>query len=284
MMNGWLIYRRQDTLENRSYIDWFIEEATYQDISLTLIYREALSIGITGGRRGVYYHGHPIELPSFAVVRVMEPMLNTHLEAFGIAVFNNKDVSFMANDKIRTHHELQKLGIPMVDTIYMNHSAMPVTPPLPFPFVLKEAKGRGGEQVFFLRNQDEWKQKRLTQNTTGDFLVQRCNVELGTDIRVFVVGKEMVGAVKRTNQNDFRANYKLGGTVTWYTLSIEQQKTVDKIIDHFAFGMVGIDFLTKEDGTLLFNEIEDVVGSRSLSKVSQINILQKYVTHIKNNV
>lgn len=59
---------------------------------------------------------------------------------------------------------------------------------------------------------------------------------------------------------------------------------IQKIIDHFDFGLVGIDFLIGHDGELIFNEIEDVVGSRTLSEISDINLLEKYVTFIKTKV
>lgn len=40
MKTGWLIYKKQDALENKSYINWFIKEAKEQEIHLKLILRE----------------------------------------------------------------------------------------------------------------------------------------------------------------------------------------------------------------------------------------------------
>ena len=48
--------------------------------------------------------------------------------------------------------------------------------------------------------------------------------------------------------------------------------------------MVGIDFIFDEEGRFLFNEIEDVVGSRTLSALSEINIVWEYLNFIKNSV
>jgi len=116
------------------------------------------------------------------------------------------------------------------------------------------------------------------------YFIQSADVMLGKDLRVFVIGKEIIAAVLRVNKNDFRANYKLGGDAILYTLSDKEKKMIQQIIDHFDFGLVGIDFLIGNNGELLFNEIEDVVGSRILSKVSDINLLEKYVTFIKNKI
>ena len=67
-------------------------------------------------------------------------------------------------------------------------------------------------------------------------------------------------------------------------LSTEETALVQKIIDAFDFGMVGIDFIFDENGRFLFNEIEDVVGSRTLSAVSEINIVREYLNFIKESV
>jgi len=43
---------------------------------------------------------------------------------------------------------------------------------------------------------------------------------------------------------------------------------------------VGLDFLIAEDGTLLFNEMEDAVGCRSLYMNSTINIADLFIDYI----
>src|SRR5699024_7695741 len=190
-MIGWLIYNQDDALKNMSYIDWFIDEASYQNIHLDLIYRESLTIGIFNNKKMILHEGQIAEPPDFAVVRAMEPTLSMHLEACGVHVFNNKDISLMANNKIRTHDLVHSLGIPMVDTVYIRKPALPIHPPFPFPFILKDANSRGGKHVLFIQNQTDWEQ--ACSNKAGtDFLLQRCNVQLGIDVRVFIVGKEIV--------------------------------------------------------------------------------------------
>src|SRR5690625_6839454 len=92
---------------------------------------------------------------------------------------------------------------------------------------------------------------------------------MGKDLRVFVIGKQIIAAVLRVNNNDFRANFKLGGSAFLYHLTIDEVEMINKIINHFDFGLVGIDFLIDKEGNLLFNEIEDVVGSRILSETTK---------------
>jgi gamma-F420-2:alpha-L-glutamate ligase len=81
---------------------------------------------------------------------------------------------------------------------------------------------------------------------------------------VEVFGK-IVAAVKRTAPaGEFRSNYSLGGEISAYTLSDSEIETVNKVIELFDFSMAGIDFIIDKNGAFVFNEIEDVVGSRML--------------------
>ena len=48
--------------------------------------------------------------------------------------------------------------------------------------------------------------------------------------------------------------------------------------------MVGIDFLVDEKGKFLFNEIEDVVGARMLYQLTSINLVEKYLQFILEQI
>src|SRR5699024_9006274 len=141
--------------------------------------------------------------------------------------------------------------------------------------------GRSGKQVHYITNNEEWADAKKCLGTT-DVIIQSTDVKIGHDVRVFIVGKEIVGAVLRKSTGGFRANFKLGGTAEYFPLDDEKIELIEKIIHHFDFDMVGIDFLISNEGKFLFNEIEDVVGSRILSATSDENILRKYILHIKN--
>ena len=280
---GWLIYSKKDALENSSYIDWFIEEARLQNIRLTLILREDFTIGLSNNKHTVKLGQQKVNLPQFAVVRIIEPFLSLHLEMCGIKVFNSSTISTICNHKSLTHLEMSKLQIPMVNMIFVKKENLSDVPPMDFPFVVKEATGRSGKQVHLITDSQDWRRCYPTLDST-DLVIQSTQVQAGKDVRVFIVGKEIVGAVLRENKNDFRANFKLGGTASWYPLQVDQINIINKIIHHLDFSMVGIDFLIGPNDEFLFNEIEDVVGSRILSKTSDINILNKYITHIKNHI
>lgn len=283
MTTGWLIYRKNDALENQSYIDWFIDEAEQQHIKLSLIYRESITIGLNENKKIILLNDKEVTFPDFVVIRTIEPFLQTHFEQCGIQTFNNSTVADVCNNKIFTHLEVNKLNIPTVDTYFYKKDLLSSQPPLSFPFVVKEAQGRSGKQVHYIQSIKDW-YHCLSSLKTDDLIMQNANVQLGKDVRVFIVGKNIIAAVLRHNEHDFRANFKLGGKAIPYQLNNDERNMIQKIVDHFNFGLVGIDFLIGQNGELLFNEIEDVVGSRILSESTRINLLQKYVTHIKQEL
>ena len=90
----------------------------------------------------------------------------------------------------------------------------------------------------------------------------------------------MIGAIRRFSQTDFRANYCLGGEIEWYDLTKEQKQLVEKILEHLSCDYVGIDFMIDEKGKWIFNEIEDVVGSRSLYTLKKVDTAKLYIEHI----
>lgn len=280
MKTGWLIYNKQDAEKNESYIKWFISEAKKQDIILKLILRENLLIGVDGTNFITYYNNQATSLPHFCVIRAIDSTIQSHFMAQNVLCFNNYETSNITNDKSATHIEIAKIGVPAVQTFHYGSSDI-VSPPIPYPFVLKSVNGRGGNQVILIDNDKKF---LYVQNNkiNGNFIIQSTDVDMGKDLRVFIIGKKIIAAVLRESKKDFRANFKLGGSATFYTLNNNEINLVNKIINHFDFGLVGIDFLISKDGQLLFNEIEDVVGSRILSETTDINLLKEYILYIKS--
>ena len=280
MKTGWLIYKKEDASKNESYIDWFIKEANKQNINLQLIYRENLLIGINGITFLTYYKNKVINLPDFCIIRTLDATLQAHFSALNILCFNNYETSLICNDKSATHIEVAKIGVTAVETFHFDGKELH-EPPIPFPFILKSVNGRSGSEVFLIENKNKLSHV-LNNKITSRFIIQSANVQMGKDLRVFVIGKKIIAAVLRESKNDFRANYKLGGSATLYHLNNDDIALIKTIVNHFDFGLVGIDFLIGHNSQLLFNEIEDVVGSRILSETTDINILSEYLTYIRS--
>ncbi|WP_407406459.1 RimK family alpha-L-glutamate ligase [Peribacillus sp.] len=273
---GWLIYNQEDAAKNRGYIDWMLEEAKSLDLDLRLYYRDHLQIGHRSNQLYVVHKLEPIDLPDFAIVRTIDPFFTKQLERLHITCFNSSFISEIVNDKAKTHQYVTSIGIPMSDTVYCYGN--PSTSDMELPFIAKDVHGRGGKQVYLIEHE-----KDLRELPNAKWIVQKPGV-FGKDIRVFVIGNRIIAAVLRESSSNFKANYTLGGSASLYELSAAERTLVERVIAAFDFGMVGIDFIFAEDGSLMLNEIEDVVGSRTLSALSNLNIVKEYLLFIKEKL
>ncbi|RFU71563.1 ATP-grasp domain-containing protein [Peribacillus saganii] len=281
MKTGWLIYNSIDAESNKAYIQWMLDEAKRADIKLEFLLRDRLTIGHLNLSLTVLYDGEPISYPDFAIVRTIDPLFTRQLEMIGIRTFNSSIVSEICNNKAKTHQFLSPLGIPMADTIFYHGEKLDqLAFPFPYPFIVKEVHGRGGKRVYMIKSEDDI---RKIEHLRGTWLLQKPAV-FGKDIRIFVIGQKIIAAVLRQSDIDFKSNYTLGGRAAIYKLSKSEIALAEKIIAAFDFGMVGIDFVFHEDGSLLLNEIEDVVGSRTLSALTDLNIVREYLTFIKKTI
>src|SRR5690625_4202384 len=236
-MIAWLIYRKEDAHRNTTYINWLIAEALHENIELRLVYRENIQVGIEKNNDVLYIHGLLQNYPDFIIVRTIEPILQTQFEAMKIPVFNNSTVARICNDKAQSYIQMKQLQIPLASTYFLSKTTLPNNIPLSFPFDLKETTDRGGRGVYYISNEAEWNSV-LHHIQTTNFIVQSAeHIQLGKDVRVFVIGKEIIAAVLRENSHDFRANYKLGGQASVFPLTPNMKKMIYNIIDHFDFGL-----------------------------------------------
>jgi len=290
-MVAWIIYFRDAAEYNRRYIDFYIEEGAKLGIDFRLILVEDLEFGVKNNSWFIRYRNEEISLPDFVICRAIYPLLTKQLELMGVRVFNNSFVAEICNDKAKSYQYLARTGIDMVDSsFYASCQLDGILSDTKEERVLKAVEGHGGSQVFLIDSKstavDRTEASRdVRKALSGSNLVLQPKV--GTrnqDLRVYVIGKEIVAAVLRTAREDFRSNFSLGGEVSLYELNDAERALVKKIIDQFDFGLVGIDFIIADDGRLIFNEIEDVVGSRMLYKCSDINIVERYLKFILDKI
>lgn len=277
---GWLIYNKEDGKRNNAYIEWMLEEADNLNLNLRLIYKEDLAFGVKSNRLCILHNNKEATVPDFVICRNIDSIFTKQLEYMGVKTFNNSFVSEICNNKAKTHQYLAQFDIPMLNTYFFRvDEFMPEKIKLQYPLVIKEVDGRGGKQVYKAENLNELKEIRAKLESK-EIILQPMGEVPGKDVRVFVVGKNIVAAILRSSNTDFRANYSLGGSAKIYNLSENERELVNKIISKFDFGLVGIDFIFDKNGGFIFNEIEDVVGSRTLSKNTDINLVNIYLKYI----
>ena len=272
-MNWWILYEREDYKKNKSYVDLYFKECEKYGISLTLVLKEELGLVIKNPETEFYIKEKKCKKPDLVINRSRDYFLAKHLEMAGIEVFNDSFITLIGNDKALAYSYAVEKGIPVLTSFYGNIE------PKEYPYVLKSLNGHGGGEVYLIQNSDKKKEVEKLQNKP--FLRQEFAKEPGKDVRVYVVGNRIIKAMLRTNENDFKSNYSLGGKVAEYNLNNEEESLVNKVMEGLNIGLAGIDFVFHE-GKLYFNEIEDVVGARMLYANTDVDIVAEYVSYLVN--
>ncbi|MFP8782149.1 ATP-grasp domain-containing protein [Planococcus plakortidis] len=195
--------------------------------------------------------------------RVRQPHAARFLEDHGVRLINRAEVNRIANDKWQSYQLFQLLGVPVIPT---------QKTPLALPYIAKTAGGHGGKDVWLVESEQD------VPDTEATLLYQPV-VPHTADVRAYIIGKEIVGAVKRSAHDSFKANYSLGASVERFELTSAQREDVEKIAEALKSDYIGVDFLLLDDGRHLFNEIEDPVGARSFYQTHEDNIAELLARH-----
>ena len=260
-MNWYLIYQKEDIEYNRAYIDMYFRSCAKRNIHLELITPD------------VFFDAPGMPVKGFAADVVINRSrdINVALECEkrGIPVFNDSQICRLGNDKLAALNYAKEKGIRVMPTFESAEC-------LDFPYVMKSRDGHGGKEVFLIKNEDDM----LSVSTDNkSWIYQKLASDTGKDLRVYITGNKVTAAMLRTSENDFRSNFSLGGKASVCTLSAEEKAMVEKLIDGLDIGHCGIDLIF-DNGEPVFNEIEDVVGSRMLYKYTDIDVVEEFVEYI----
>lgn len=273
-MDVWLVYQKDNIAGNQFFINRWEDAAKERGVFIRVVSHEDLVYGVHG-QQAFIRHRDRYKLPDVAVMRLNAPLLSAQFELLHIPVFNNAHVARLCNDKRLTHQMILPYA-PMMDTVFLRGDEE--TSPLPYPVVIKAAHGCGGRQVFLVSNEKEFI-SALSRMKPDSALVQVVCDTPGRDIRAYVLGKRIVRVMQRLSSEDFRSNINQGGHAIPYDMKERDLQMVRSIISLFDFGLVGIDFILHQ-GRLVFNEIEDAVGTRMLYNLGEFDIVKLYLDEI----
>lgn len=196
----------------------------------------------------------------FVVNRSNDYRIAEFYEKRGIRVFNPAEFSRLANDKQLCYDFMEQNGIEIMPTRYCKP-----------PFVKKPRDSHGGNGVVMCYDEGDYDENMVCQKPANN---------LGRDVRIWVIGGSIQGAVLRSSDADFRSNYCLGGNAEIYPLSPSEQEKVKNIISLVNGDYYGVDFVFN-NGKMVFNELEDTVGARMLYDLTDMDIIDKYICYIK---
>lgn len=272
-----------------------VEAAKQRNHVANVINTKKLAIDLQRGRPDLYYKQKKL-LEYDAVL----PRIGASITYFGTAVvrqFEQMDV-FSANssagisnsrDKLRSlqifsrHH----IGIPPTTFVREKHDVLPAIERVGgAPVVIKLIEGTQGIGVLLAETVKSAEAIiELLQSQRQNVLIQKFVAESkGKDIRAFVVGDEVVGAMRRVAQGqEFRSNVHRGGLTERVELSDEYRETAVRAAQIMGLKVAGVDMLEGKDGPQIM-EVNSSPGLEGIEKCTQLDIAGAIVDYIAARV
>ena len=200
--------------------------------------------------------------PDFAIFWDKDIYLAERLEKSGVRLFNNKRAIMLCDNKILMYQALSENEIRIPKTFiapktfeglnYNNRSFLEkVVKEIGFPMVVKEAYGSFGEQVYLATDQ---KSLNMIIDYIGykDFLIQEYIASSkGKDVRINVVGNQVIVSMLRENDKDFRSNISNGGHGSLFKPSKDFIDLAIKATKALGLDFAGVDVMFGEEGPII---------------------------------
>lgn len=216
-------------------------------------------------------------------------LLARRLEGLNVKVVNSSSALQICDDKGLTSIVAADAGLSMPLTFiapftyanigYDNLNFLDdVVRKIDFPIVIKESHGSFGQQVYLARNRKELEQ--TVRRISPKPMIFQQYVECGnSDLRLQVVGSEVVAAVRRTSVNgDFRANATLGGKMTAYEPTEAEKTLALDAAKALGVEIAGVDILPGDKPRLC--EVNANAHFKRLMDATNIDVAGKIADYI----
>jgi len=258
MAHIWILSKKDtEEYENRRLVETF----TQQNIESTIIPPDMLDL-IVNKRdlANIWLGENPANLPDAVLIRTgsgssyFALAVMRQFENMGVPVINSSYSINRVKDKLETSQILAKHGIPIPKTMLVNwpiNEAL-VDTQIGWPCVVKVITGSHGKGVYLCKDRNSFAELMELINSLGtgkSLIIQEyIGHRVGTDLRVWVVGGKVIGAMKRASTNDFRANISNGGTGEPYEITPEIEFISRETARVLDLDIAGVDLLFDVDG------------------------------------
>lgn len=207
------------------------------------------------------------------------------LELMGSYTPNPASAVLRARDKLRSHQLLAAQGIDLPATVFGDNPDDTVDllsmlgPP---PHVIKLNEGTQGAGVMLTEKPSASRGViEALRGLYANFLVQEFIAEAkGADLRCFVVGGQVVAAMRRqAEQGEFRSNLHRGGTAVPATANAAEQAAAVRAAKVLGLGVAGVDLIHSDRGPLIL-EVNSSPGLEGIESASRVDIAGKIVEYV----
>ncbi len=191
-----------------------------------------------------------------------------------------------SRDKLRAMQLLARAGVGLPRTVFTNYSKEArelVRQAGGAPVIIKLLEGTQGLGVVLAETEQAATSViEAFHNLKARFIVQEFIAEsAGADLRAFVVGGEVVGAMKRQGrEGEFRSNLHRGGTGTLVKLTAKERKAALTAAAALDLAVAGVDMLQSERGPLVI-EVNSSPGLEGIERATGTDVAGRIVAHVE---
>jgi|TARA_B110000908_G_C10253263_1_gene453567 ribosomal protein S6--L-glutamate ligase len=271
------------------------EAAEQRDHEIKVLDTLKFAIDLERGSPDLYYRQKP--LSSYDAVL---PRIGASITYYGTAVvrqFQQMDV-YCANtahgilnsrDKLRSLQILSRhhIGIPKTTFVRDKKDVLPAIARVGgAPVVIKLIEGTQGIGVLLAESVNQAESIiELLQSQKQNVLIQKFVAESkGKDIRAFVVGDQVVAAMRRVAQGqEFRSNVHRGGLAEPVELDEQYRETAVRCTQILGLSVAGVDMLEGKDGPQVM-EVNSSPGLEGIEKCTALDIAGAIIDYIAAQV
>lgn len=251
-------------------------------------------MNITSKKPAIVYKGQPLE--NFDAII---PRIGASKTFYGTAVVrqfelmdvfspNESQAISRSRDKLRSMQILAREGVGLPVTGFA-HATQDIEGLIETvggaPLVIKLLEGTQGIGVVLAETYQAAKSViEAFRGLDVNILVQEYIKEAkGADIRCFVVGEQVIAAMKRQGaEGEFRSNLHRGGNAKKVALSPEELETALRAASAMGLKIAGVDLLRSNHGPVVM-EVNSSPGLEGIEKATGVNVAAKIIDFVVKN-
>jgi RimK family alpha-L-glutamate ligase len=205
------------------------------------------------------------------------------IEERGIPVINSARAIERTVDKFYTTVLLHEAGLPTPETVVCERGADALAAMRAMgDVIVKPLFGSLGHGMVRVSDPDiALRVVRTLEQLRAVFYVQRVVGEVGRDIRAFVVGGRIVGAIERcAPAGEWRSNVSRGGSARRFVLPAAWADIAVRAAQVVGADYAGVDLLPSTGGELFVVEVNGIPGWRGLQRATGADVAGAIVEHV----
>jgi RimK family alpha-L-glutamate ligase len=209
------------------------------------------------------------------------------IEEHGVPVVNSPRAIERAVDKFYTDALLREAGLPTPETVVCDSMADAEKAVRTLgEVVIKPIFGSMGHGLVRVSDPEiAFRVLKALDQTRPVYYVQKFVEHDGRDIRVFVVGGRVLGAIERTARpGDWRTNVARGADARAFDLPAEWADLALRAAAAIGADYAGVDLVPARDGRVFVLEVNGIPGWEGLQRATGLDVAGALVQHVESRV